>query len=296
MDKLSPESLLHQLEIGTPSFQLICMTEIAKFDEEQEKVLLPLLWKYILEHRSNSEWSIRTATCSAIRKYISILPMERMGELTVLLEPGTPQDIEIEVTKMIFRNYEVFPPNEIDLQPELASLLMKMATAYTNHRILLRKKYSAAASLAIEALFAMRSSLASEAFRLMENCPYTWFIEMVRDDLDELFEAWNKKNPEAAVWLKEIKDTKITPEWLHPMGFLPDGDKSNEEYGKRVWSLSYTDDTSNMIQVLVSLKDFSVWLEVYSPTGESLALIEVPGGTQKRIQRLCEALGINSST
>lgn len=92
---------------------------------------------------------------------------------------------------------------------------------------------------------------------------------------------------------------EITGEWLESIGFLQDGDDSgNKEYGKRVWSLSHIensdDDTANMIQVLVSAKDHSVWLEVYDNGGDSLALIELPGGTQERVLKLCEALGIET--
>lgn len=94
---------------------------------------------------------------------------------------------------------------------------------------------------------------------------------------------------------------EITGQWLESIGFLQDGDdETNKEYGRRAWSLSHIensdDDTSNMIQVLVSANDHSVWLEVYAPDGDSLALIEVPGGTQERVLKLCEALGIETKS
>ena len=88
----------------------------------------------------------------------------------------------------------------------------------------------------------------------------------------------------------------IDAEWLEARGFLQDGNGEHKEYGKRAWSLSHIensdDDTANSIQVLVSAEDSSVWLEVYAPDGDSLALIEVPGGTRERVVKLCEALGI----
>lgn len=87
----------------------------------------------------------------------------------------------------------------------------------------------------------------------------------------------------------------ITPEWLASIGFLQDGDKSdNEEYGKKVWSVSHVgnDEDDNSIQVLVSAKDQSIWLEVYDRDGDSLALIELPGGTCGHVLRLCESLGM----
>lgn len=94
---------------------------------------------------------------------------------------------------------------------------------------------------------------------------------------------------------------EITGQWLESIGFLQDGDdERNKEYGIRAWPLSHLensdDDTANMIQVLVSANDQSVWLEVYAPNGDSLALIEVPGGTQERVLQLCEALGIETKS
>jgi hypothetical protein len=104
------------------------------------------------------------------------MPTDRMGELAVLLESGhrspLPIDLEIEVAKMIFRNFDVHPPVATDTQPELAQRLLEMVHAYVNPRILLRDKHSAAASLAIEANVAMRSSLAVEALQAAAQCPY----------------------------------------------------------------------------------------------------------------------------
>lgn len=92
----------------------------------------------------------------------------------------------------------------------------------------------------------------------------------------------------------------IDSEWLKSIGFVADGnDATNKEYGRHAWSLSYEGDgdeeTENSIQVLVSAKDFSVWLEVYDSGGDSLALIEVPGGTRERVLKLCEALGMDTT-
>lgn len=90
--------------------------------------------------------------------------------------------------------------------------------------------------------------------------------------------------------------TTITAGWLQQVGFLQDGNGEHKEYGKRAWSISHLensdDDTANSIQVLVSAEDQSVWLEVYDKAGDSLALIEVPGGSCERVLTLCDALGI----
>ena len=81
----------------------------------------------------------------------------------------------------------------------------------------------------------------------------------------------------------------ITREWLLSIGFLPDGD--DDEFGLPVWSVSEEDgEDEDRIQILVSTKDGSIWLEVYDKTGETMALVEVPGGSKERVLKVCEAL------
>jgi hypothetical protein len=113
--------------------------------------------------------------------------------------------MEIEVAKMVFRNFEVHPPVEMDSQPKLAQQLWEMAQVYINPRILLRDKHSAAASCAIEAIVAMRSSLAVEALRAAAQSPYRWFAELVSDNIDELNEKWSRKSPDVAAWLRDLR-------------------------------------------------------------------------------------------
>ena len=150
---------------------------------------------------------------AAIRKYIAIVPMERMGELATLLDTGhrspLPLDLEIEVAKMVYRNFEVHPPADADPQPELAHRLWEIVEAYVNPRVLLRDKCSAAASLAIEAIVAMRSPLAGTACRKAMACPYRWFAELVCDEIDELQEKWQNKNADAARWLAQLRSSVL---------------------------------------------------------------------------------------
>ncbi len=218
-EDLTTDELLHQLtDAGiNPTCSLICLVELARFNSSQNQTLLPLLWQYILHHRNSNDQSELIAVGAAIRKYIAIMPMDRMDrmdELAVLLESGNksplPIDLEIEVAKMIYRNFEIFPPDATDLHPELAQRLLEMAQAYTNPRILLRDKHAAAASLAIEAIVAMRSPLAEKALQAAIACPYRWFTELVSDDLDELQDRWIGKSEDAAGWLSELRSRLLT--------------------------------------------------------------------------------------
>jgi hypothetical protein len=210
--EFTADQLLQQLDNAgaNPSCSLICMIELMRFDRSQNQVLLPLLWQYILGHRNSNDRDELIAVGAAVRKYIAIMPMERMGELAVLLETGhrspIPIELEIEIAKMICRNFEVIPPAVADPHPELAERLWEIVQAYINPRVLLRDKHSAATSLAIEAILSMRSTLAQQAWNAALACPYRWFGELVSDDLDELREKWEKSNPEAAAWLRECRD------------------------------------------------------------------------------------------
>lgn len=184
--------------------------EVASFDLSGREKLTPLLWQYILDHRDSNDRIKLAAVGAAIRKYIAIMPMEHMDSLTVLLESGhrTPlsMELEVEVVKMIYRNFEVHPPNVMDSHKELAKQLWQMIEAYTDPRILLRDKYAAIASLAIEAVIAMRSTLSEKALQAALTSPFGWFAELVSDDLSELHTKWVPKNPEAAAWLQALCD------------------------------------------------------------------------------------------
>lgn len=208
-DELTAEQLLRQLaDAGDDApCGLLCTIELTRFDPAQRQVLLPLLWRYIINHRNSNDVDELIATGAAIRKYVAIMPMDRMGELGVLLEPGHRAslaiDLEIEVAKMIYRNFEVHPPTPPDPHPELAERLWELVQAYVNPRVLPRDKYPAATSLAIAAIVAMRSPLAEQAWQAAQACPYRWFAELVDDDLRELHEQWAGKSPDAAAWLNE---------------------------------------------------------------------------------------------
>ena len=187
----------------------IIEAEITRFDLQQQHRLLPVLWSYIHAHRNSSTPGELIAVASAIRKYIAIMPMEKMETLAALLDPENrsplPLELELEVAKMIYRNFEVHPPTHANVRSQLASNLMQMAQAYLNPRLLLRDKYSACASLAIEAIVAMRSSLAEEAWDSALRSPHHWFGEIINADLAELGGRWSSRNAEAADWLAKLR-------------------------------------------------------------------------------------------
>lgn len=209
-DLLAPDDLISSLASlgnGAPA-GLVCEIELTRFDPAQRSRLLPLLWGFILTHRDSNALEKLAAVGAAIRKYIAIMPMEQMGQLAVLLESGhqsaIPIELEIEVAKMIYRNFEVHPPLTADPCPELARPLWDMVRTYANPRLLLRDKHSAAASLSIQAIIAMRSQFAGDALHIATQSPYRWFSEIVVEGLNRLCERWTSASPDAAAWLTAL--------------------------------------------------------------------------------------------
>lgn len=212
-----PAELLSQLAssgVDVP-VGLICEIELTRFDAAERQKLLPLLWQYILRHRDSNSPETLAAVGAAIRKYIALMPMEDMERLAVLLESGhksaLPIELEIEVAKMIYRNFEVHPQREPNPHSELARPLWEMVQAYGHPRLLSRDKHSAAALLAIQALVAMRSEFASNAVHIAAASPYRWFAELVADQLDRLHDRWSTTSPETAAWLATLqKEIQVT--------------------------------------------------------------------------------------
>lgn len=212
-----PEELLNQLAASGADapVSLICEIELTRFNAAERQRLLPLLWSYILRHRDSNSPETLAAVGAAIRKYIALMPIEEMGRLAVLLESGhksaLPIELEIEVAKMIYRNFEVHPPLELNPHPDLARLLWEMVQAYANPRLLSRDKHSAAALISIQALVAMRSEFASNAIHVAAASPYRWFAELVADQVDRLHDRWSATRPEAAAWLATSqKEMQVT--------------------------------------------------------------------------------------
>ena len=135
---------------------MVCAIELTGFDHAQTKILLPLLWQYIVEHRDSNDRDELIAVGAAIRKYIAIMPMDQLGSLSVLLESGhrtpLPMELEIEIAKMVLRNCEVCPPAVANRFPQLSQRFWELVQAYINPRVLLPDKHAAVTSLAIEAI------------------------------------------------------------------------------------------------------------------------------------------------
>lgn len=207
----SSAELVGILKGGTEAVspELVCEVEVARFDESQKAIVLPSLWDYIQKNKNSNDRDVLIGVGAAIRKYVALMSMGQIGQVAELLDPAQqaplPIELELEVVKMIFRNFEALPPTRPNPVPVLGARLWEMVQSYGNPRILLRDKYSAVASLAIEAIVAMCSDYAIKAWRFALDSPFTWFGEMVSDDLDALQRSWMRSSPSAAKWLDDLR-------------------------------------------------------------------------------------------
>jgi len=193
----------------TPA-QIICQVEVCAFNKGQREVVLTCLWEFILHNRTSKDRNIITGVGAAVRKYVALMPMDQMDKLATLLVPlprtVVSPELELEIAKMVYRNFEVKPPEQINAHPELAQQLWEMVQIYSNPRILLRDKNASIASLSIEALVALQSDRAEAAWKIAKASPLKWFGEIVSDDLFELASRWAVRSSQAAAWLADLRD------------------------------------------------------------------------------------------
>jgi hypothetical protein len=84
------EKIITQLENSTGILQasLVCDAEALQLDQMQRDRLSSILWRYIVDNRDSQNTKILVAVGSAIRKYVAMLNLDRMGEISELLEAG----------------------------------------------------------------------------------------------------------------------------------------------------------------------------------------------------------------
>ena len=191
----------------------VCSAEIMRFEGSEKDKLVDVLWEYIQENRNSNNPDELVAVGAAIRKYIANMPMNSMGKLSNLLEPNhrtpLPPSLELEVAKMIYRNFGVFPPSSPDPHPELSNRLWEMAKEYMIPRFILRDNYGTIATMAIAAIIAMRSKHAEEAWSEAMQVSHRWFGMIVRNDVADLYQEWITKNQEAAEWLDQLRSNQL---------------------------------------------------------------------------------------
>ncbi len=118
--------------------------------------------------------------------------------------------------------------------------------------------------------------------------------ELMKEQNEVMWEYWEILGKCLALLKGSVVDEPITAEWLKSLGFLGDGETDNdkEEYGIVVWGIDEDPEPDHM-QILVSVKDQSIWLESYDSDGETRSLIELPGGSKSKVLNLCNALGVD---
>ncbi|HET6247760.1 MAG TPA: hypothetical protein VFE47_08690 [Tepidisphaeraceae bacterium] len=206
------DTLLDRLLTATGKSQLsmICDAETLHLEQSQKGRLSAILWKFIVTNLNSDNPDVLVAVGSAIRKYVGMLSVDRIGEVGALLEtdshPMLHLDIELEIVKMTYRKFEANPQVATDRFAKLGERFWETAQDYLRPRFLGRDKYAAGASLLIASIVAMRSRFSDQALASALASPYSWFGEKVIADLRNLADRWKFKNAESSDWCIRLVD------------------------------------------------------------------------------------------
>lgn len=213
-ETLQPEEVIALL--GNPNLdlnerrRLILSAEDLDFTAEQERELLPLLRDFIEKFRDSNEREDLIAVGSAIRNYVALMDVSRIGTLASLLEPGhravIPQEIELEIVKIVARKFAANPPAAPAPEPELATRLMELAEAYLNPRVLPRGRFSAIALLALQGLAGMRSPQLEPLLTAAGDLPFPWFHRQLKRLLNQLLDQWRRLMEPGDRRISELED------------------------------------------------------------------------------------------
>ena len=205
-----PNELVRDLKSksGNQLAKLICEVEFVHFVESQRDELLPLLFDFIVANRNSSNYEVLVGVNSAIRKYLANIPMGEIDKVAVLLQPQNNSPLKvgqlIEVAKMVFKNFEVYPPSSLDTHSDISERLWKIAQDCMGEYVFSQDKFSTAASLAVEALVATRSSLSEQALGIAKANPHEWFFEIIISNLNSLQQSWAERDINSANWLEDL--------------------------------------------------------------------------------------------
>ena len=169
----------------------ILAAEDVCFSVEQSSLLAPRLLTIATYMRDCDDQEEEPVVWSAIRTGSSMLRPHQAHLLLPLLDEYVhPIETELVAVKMLGRIFEVQPPLGVDLYPELANEVCRIAKLAHMHLGATEYRFSfAKMQLAIYALAAMACS---EAVRVAENmsAQRPWFVKQVFCSLERLQGYW----------------------------------------------------------------------------------------------------------
>lgn len=185
----SSNELLDRLVCG-----LVTPQERREFIFKLEEVGIPSeghsVWShwvrnYILEQRDTLDDLERLAVLSAIRSYVSDLPVSDLADLVPLLdhEDKSPHiSVELELAKMILRKLAANPILRIGTHEPICEMFMDVVRGALPSRQLRRKWYAAACVFSAAAIIALQSARIEEVVSLISDAD-TWIRQSLQDTL-----------------------------------------------------------------------------------------------------------------
>lgn len=186
-DVITPDVLIRKIVSETASHEekrrAVIESEVVAFPPESVGTLNRLLYLFVKQYRDSDDQQDIVAVGSAIRKYVATMDRADLSALAILLDAEhnatVPIEVELEVAKTLVRKLVQSPPDEPNVEPQLADRLYEIVKLYLNPRLLSRDKFAAVALNAILSLCLLRSSHADEVRQALKELPVSWFSELV---------------------------------------------------------------------------------------------------------------------
>ena len=181
-----PRDLLRELQttnVASRRVRLIIAAESVSFADDTTPLVLSLLRGFIEQHRESNSPEMLIGVESAIRKFVGLLPANRLEEVGFILQPtqrvAVSPTIELEVAKMTVRKLIANPQRNAGTLDLLGEQLMDLARTYLNPRLLPRQPHGAIALNSVLALALMHSHHVDELRQLLERLPVGWFRSLI---------------------------------------------------------------------------------------------------------------------
>ena len=199
---------------------LIYEIELTSFNEKEKVIVSNCLWNYILENRFTKDDDETVAVGSAIRKYVAIMPIEKINSLEELLDDDEQllsDLIRIELIKSICRFFEVYVPQKIDQFSNLSKYLDEIITEYSYYgkvHLIPNYEHCTVALLSIEGIMLMKSNVYAknviDSLQQINKIDYKWFISLVYSRVIDIQQHWKNKGLNESVdwinpYIKKIK-------------------------------------------------------------------------------------------
>lgn len=155
------------------------------FDEEQEQILSPLLFDFIIENKSNEIMDVAVGV--AIHKYIGILPISKIDTIDVFMNDLAefPNKHQLSIVKMITRkliaNYPLLE-KEYALEKHLSNIV----SCYIHFCDHTPEINSVDRAILLNLLLSLRLLRSKFFYKWFNDLKEKWFIDIINNRINKM--------------------------------------------------------------------------------------------------------------